>query len=325
MTHISDAITMTFAGIAYGQPEKIPAYMAEAEPVAHWSVAWMPEVDGVPDNFMFLAHDGGDQYVVAIRGTYPNPFSPVYWDNANQDSPFGEMAAWSGDSTGAKISKGTNEGLGNLMALKDASGRTVIDAVKALPESATVTVTGHSLGGTQTPVIALKLAEADVAASLAATSFAGMTPGNHAFARLVTYHPKLKGNLRRVYNTLDSVSYGWDNVCATRNFFNPAPKGGILVKLGLLITSLKLRFGGYGFTAIGTDVPLTGSVQALNVKNDLVAFVIETLHQHMPDTYLDLLGAPDLPFSIIWGAITLPKDHPSLNARPNTGLPVVYA
>jgi hypothetical protein len=309
---LSDALLMTMAGIAYGSPVKIADYLAAAEPTKGWTTAWLPDPGDPPVNFAFLAvNPAGDAYVLAIRGTYPDPFSSAYWDDARQDSPFGEMKAWP-RAQGAKISGGTNEGFQNLITLKDAKGRTLQDYVTSLPVNASVMVTGHSLGGTLTPVLALWLAETFPDLDVSAASFAGMTPGNAKFAALFGPGTPLNGKVRRVYNTLDLVPYGWNRVLATRSFFQPAPQGGLLVFLMLLLTSWRLRMGGYGYTAIGTAVALNGVVRPPWLKCTLPAYVVETLHQHLPDTYLELLGAPPLPFSILVGTAIAPRDHAAI-------------
>jgi hypothetical protein len=321
MTRPADAVLMTLAGIAYGDPARIAAYLAAATPTAAWQVVWSPVVAAAPDNFMFIASDGAGNSVVAIRGTYPDPFSAAYWDDGNQDSPFGTMADWPG-AQGAKISAGTQTALTNLLGLKDANGKGLLDAVAAMPASECLTVTGHSLGGTLAPVVALALVTANPSRQIAATSFAGMTPGNAAFAAL--FDTALPGRVRGVYNTLDTVSYGWDRVWATHGFYQPAPQGGDVVSAMLLATEARLRLGGYDFAPVGLAVALTGSVQAPSIPCNLVAYVVENLHQHLPDTYLGLLGAPPLPFSIIWGSMTVPRDHPMAGRPVSSGGPVVY-
>ncbi|MCJ2080089.1 lipase family protein [Methylobacterium sp. J-090] len=312
----SDAELMTLAGIAYGHPADIPDYL-DRDALTHgvWQAVWIARAEMVPVNFAYLTRnlrDGG--YAVAIRGTYPNPFSPAYWEDGNQDSPFGPMAEWpSGvpsDPGGPdpQVSGGTWAGFSGLLALQDAAGTTLAQALDRLPADAPLSVTGHSLGGTLAPVLALWLAGRDPGRIADVTTFAGMTPGNGAFAALFGPGTALAGRVRRVYNTLDSVPYGWDDVLATRGFFQPAPQGGVLLDLALHATAWRLR--DYGYTAIGTPVPLPGRVEPPSIACTPIAFVIETLHQHMPDTYLGLLGAPPLPFRLGLGAVVAPIDHP---------------
>ncbi|MEO1045576.1 MAG: lipase [Pseudomonadota bacterium] len=322
---VSDAVLMTLAGIAYGAPDDIADYIARAEPTSDgWSVAWLAVPADPPVNFAYMAVNGdGSAAVIAIRGTYPNPFSPAYWDDGDQDSPFGDMVNWPGAS-GAKIAGGTNTGFTNIMALQDSGGNDLAQAVAALPETTQVIVTGHSLGGTLAPVVALKLAELMPQRSIASTSFAGMTPGNRQFAALFSSDSAAGVVARRVYNTLDTVSYGWNKVWATHDFYQPEPQGGLVVKGLLLATEARLKAGKYGYAAIGDPVPLKGAVKPPTIGCDLVAYVIENLHQHMPDTYLALLGAPPLPFSILFGTIVASREPDTAAVSPDHHLPVVH-
>ncbi len=322
MSEVHDDILMTLAGIAYGDPSKISEYLAAAQPTQGWQLAWMPDLQGVPDNFMFMATDGLGHYVVAIRGTYPNPFSEAYWNDGSQDSPFGEMVNWPG-AQGAKISAGTNTGFTNLIALTDDGGKNLIDCLADLPANANITVTGHSLGGTLTPVLALHITNVS-GLKVNATSYAGLTPGNKKFADLFGVGTALEGKVRRVYNTLDSVSYGWDRVWATHDFYQPAPEGGSVVSALLLATEARLKLGGYDYAAVGAAIPLEGVLEKPTIPCTLIAYVIENLHQHMPDTYLSLLGAPPLPFSIIWGSMTVPRGHDAATTAASPSGPVIH-
>ncbi len=322
---VSDATLMTLAGIAYGAPGDIATYLGEAAPTkSDWSLVWLAAPPDPPVNFAYLARSArtGD-CVLAIRGTYPDPFSPAYWDDGAQDSPFGAMVDWPG-APGPRISAGTSLGISNLLTLTDAGGITLVAAVAALQPDNALTVTGHSLGGTLAPVMALHLAGVFPQARITAVSFAGMTPGNGAFAALFDAGTLLAAPVRRVFNTLDSVSYGWNKVDATIDFYQPAPRGGPLVAAMLLATAARLALEGYDYAPVGIDVPLTGSVAPVTIPCDLVAFVFETLHQHMPDTYLGLLGAPPLPFHILFGTIVTPRGGERPLRRPTAYLPVVY-
>lgn len=298
-------VLMTLAGIAYGKPSEIPRYLEEdALTRGEWEVVWSPTQpsDGsAPPNFALIARSSKTgAYVIAIRGTYPNPFSSAYWDDASQDSPFGDMQPWPGVDPGAKVSAGTWEGFGNLIALAQGSV-TLEQAVGQIPAEAEIYVTGHSLGGTLCQVIGLWLTELPSPRTPTVYAFAGMTPGNAAFAALFGPGQPLHGRVWRYNNVLDTVPYGWDRVTATKGFYQPAPRGGYLVEGLLELTKWRLR--DYGYTSIGTEVSLPGTVVDPGISCEIVGYVWENLHQHLPDTYLQLLGAPTLPFTIGVGSV----------------------
>lgn len=334
------ATLMTLAGIAYGDPASIPDYLGASPRTREgWRAVWVAAPPDPPVNFAYLAHNPAEgACVLAIRGTYPNPFSSAYWDDGDQDSPFGAMAPWplvpapngpgpnepGRDGAGPMIGGGTAKGFANLLALTDGAATGLEAAVDRLPPGTTLTVTGHSLGGTLAPVLALHLAQRGTGRAVEAVSFAGMTPGNAAFADLFGPGSVLDGKVRRVFNTLDTVSYGWDEVYRTHTFYDPAPKGGILVSAMLLASAARLALGGYGYTAVGRPVPLPGVLRPVAIPCELIAYVFENLHQHMPDTYLELLGAPLLPFSIVYGSIVLPAGHPAAGPVLQSRPPTVY-
>lgn len=289
---------MTLAGIAYGRPANIPGYLADDTLATRgrWAVHWMPADVDIPVNFAFLARNARDgSFAVVIRGTYPNPLNPAYWEDAGQDSPFGTMVAWPYPAdANALVSKGTWAAFQSVTGLMDTGGGSFVDAVAALPAGAKLFVTGHSLGGTLAPVVAQWARGLTSRPEVCVYTFAGMTPGNAAFADLVG------GATRRYYNDLDSVPYGWDAVLQTRDFYQPAPKGGTLYQDA--IDDMARKLADYPFAAVGTPIRLAGTVDPPRIDIPFVSFLIENLRQHLPDTYLTLLGAPLLPFTIGFGA-----------------------
>jgi len=303
---------MTLAGLAYGDPQKLDGYLAGSQTAA-WRVVWAAAAELVPDTFAFIARDGeSSRYAIVIRGTYPHPLNIAYWNDATLDSPYGPMQPWPGDATGkAKIAKGTSKAFGDILKLQDSAGKSFADAAGALPPGADIYITGHSLGGTLAPVVGLWLSERPVPVTPIVCAFAGMTPGNAAFAALFGPGTRLDGRVWRYNNTLDTVPYGWDRVWSAIGFYKPRPSS-FLVKVAIGFMGLILSF--YGFRAIGTEVPLKGTVNAPVFKSNLVSYVIENLRQHLPETYLALLGAAPLPFTIGFGAIVADGAHPAMAA-----------
>jgi hypothetical protein len=305
-------VLMTLAGLAYATPAYIRRHLA-AGPVAGatWTLLWMPDDQAVPVNFAYLVRDETGRHVLAIRGTYPNPFSSAYWEDAQQDSPFGTMQPWPGATvTGAEVSAGTWTGLRSLLALSG-GGRTLSAVLTGLG-AADLYFTGHSLGGTLAPVLGLWTASANPAPTLAVYAFAGMSPGNAAFAQEYAGQARLSGRSWRYNNTLDTVPYGWDRVLETLSFYQPKPQGGVIVQA--LQLAMALRLVPYDFASVGEEVKLTGVLFPPAVSVDFIAYLIENLSQHLPDTYLTLLGAPVLPFEIGFGPFIRQRSDDALRS-----------
>ncbi len=316
---LNAAAMMTLAGLAYASPSFIADYIPNNEIAGvAWQLVWIADDQADPVNFAFIVRDPArDLCVVAIRGTYPDPFSSAYWTDGSQDSPFGEMQPWPG-ADGAAVSAGTWAGFNGVLELVG-SGQG-LSAVLTSLRGAAIVVTGHSLGGTLAPVLALWASTVNPS-PLSVYAFAGMTPGNAAFAALFGAGTALDGRVWRYNNTLDTVPYGWDRVLETRNFYQPAPEGGLLVETLLLATAVRLA--SYGFAAVGEEIALPGQLQSPVIACEFVAYVIENLHQHMPDTYLALLGAPPLPFTIGIGTV-LDFAPRTPTGAPQRRMPVYY-
>ena len=299
---------MTLAGLAYDQPANIPGYLKSGPLSANgWQIFWIAKAQTDPVNFAFIAVNNQGDYAIAIRGTYPDPFSRAYWDDASQDNPLGSMVPWPGAVNGAKIAGGTMTGFTNVLALSDGS-TSLADTLKALPSKTgtkiKIYVTGHSLGGTLAPVLGLWLTETRSDLDLCIVPFAGMTPGNGAFADLFGPKTALADRVWRYNNTLDTVPYGWDRVYQARNFYQPAPQGGWLVSLAITFMAIRLWLF-YGYKAIGTEIKLPGKLEKPVFKCQLASYVVENLEQHLPNTYLALLGAAPLPFDISFGSVVV--------------------
>jgi len=209
-----------------------------SETLGEWKLVWGPCTyrvtrNGIPDNTMFVAESPDrSELVVSIAGT--NPLSLYGW--LVEDFDVRTLYRWphGAPPKEAMITEGTLRGLRALqqmVVLDHARGgapfpgantslqvflrQWVADRRAESPDAdLSVTVTGHSLGGALSPVVALWLADTigewDPAEKVAVScwAYAGPTPGNAAFARYITR--RMGGRLYRVANSKDVVPHAWN-------------------------------------------------------------------------------------------------------------------
>jgi hypothetical protein len=220
--------------------------------IGKWTPIWGPVAyshtdndTSITDNTMVLLQgkDPSDSakvlYVVAIAGT--NSISIFDW--AFEDFAALEMVQWpapprQGENNlpyftnptktnnhrttdkGSYISVGITTGINNLFNnMRDGDKGTLIEFLKrdvGNQPGAELLVTGHSLGGGLTPVVALALKENqnywNPAGNFTVTAYpyAGQSPGNNHFAAHL--HERMGANhFHGAYNVLDVVPHGYDN------------------------------------------------------------------------------------------------------------------
>lgn len=170
-------------------------------------------------NAIYVARQG-NQYVIGIAGTnfksLHNWFIEDFYVGAQAE--WAEYADTKPPGLPPKISLGTKIGLDNLLRPHAGSGTNIIDflanQLKEADKKVEIVVTGHSLGGALSPVLALALHEKkstwdpNSQATLKVFPFAGPTPGNLAFA--IYYDLRLAANTTRVWNNLDIVPHAWN-------------------------------------------------------------------------------------------------------------------
>lgn len=196
-----------------------------------WKVVWGPALVSsketppytfnpkhVTDNAMYVAQSQDDttQYFVGIAGT--NAISNNGW--FAQDFVVKETVNWPPSFLGLPaqsagyISKGASVGLQNhWLKMTDKKHGTLVNYfAKEVANDSNVTVSGHSLGGCLSPVIATALADAMAAQvpakklNITACPTAGPTPGDVDFAN----HLTSKISYDAMFNQHDMVPLAWN-------------------------------------------------------------------------------------------------------------------
>jgi hypothetical protein len=171
---MTDRSTGTAAELAQKLSDELPGLLKDSD-LDDWAVAWGPMVfknssskSGGPDLVAYVASNAG-LYVAAIAGTNKN---------SNRDKALYDIAIkqnvdwnkWIGQSGGitssppiqsvanpsnATIARGTALGIYDLVTTKStvgpATGQTIFQFLKSLPQGSKLIYTGHSLGGALSP------------------------------------------------------------------------------------------------------------------------------------------------------------------------------
>ncbi|MGB3470044.1 MAG: hypothetical protein WBA51_04410 [Erythrobacter sp.] len=193
-----------------------------------WSCVWGPSRNSDDGNLAFVAKFTPDtmglvpSYVTVIRGTDPfvNPLGISQQLKEDLDIGTQVECGFNGSDPSAKIAIGTKNGLDRIIELTHAKHRSdppttlgafLLKEVGLYQDPAPcVAVTGHSLGGCLSTVVAPALR--DIFAPLTSQpvimpcTFAGPSAGNAAYAAF--YDQTFSPNYRYV-NSLDTIPHWW--------------------------------------------------------------------------------------------------------------------
>jgi triacylglycerol lipase len=225
----SDAqLALTFAAVA--QCPDIADSVAKNAP--GWTCAWQPTA-AINGNLAYIAYNGSSQYVVAIRGSILS-FSWGSFDNwFEQDFNVFFQSDWVYPASSAKpkISRGSNDGLNDLISLKDENGVDLLTflVTNAISNKMSIAVVGHSLGGNLTTVLApwlvyqLQQQQQAVPSPFPVYTFAAPTAGNKAFADA---YDAMFPNSYRYYNEADIVPKASSpvSVASMGLLYSPSPE-----------------------------------------------------------------------------------------------------
>ncbi len=271
------------------------------------ALCWGPvEFSGILDIFpyakMFVAkNESTNEYFVAIQGT--NPFSLEAWGKEDFDvgtsQPFSDLlppyltnplppALLRTEN--ALLSQGTFNGVNFLKDLVCRKTKQNLVEFLAAEQPSYIYVTGHSLGGTLTPVFfayinALVYGGAPIT-NMALWSFAGLTPGgagfNDYFNSLI---PNNQDFLWRIQNSLDVAPTLWDSLSDALDIYEENK----LVCTNPWFDRIEKLFNEANDSGVGYTQPQTGLVISGQFQPGL-SWYDEASHQHSSLTYRDLVG-----------------------------------
>jgi hypothetical protein len=292
-----------------------------------WELAWGPAL--TVGNMMFIAQKAGtDDYALVIRGTDWSFL--IDWV---EDLDILQLVSFPYVRTSdpnVRIAKGTMEGLNALVGMTAAAPTLPAlqpmsplqffnNRAMAAAGNINVYVTGHSLGGCLASVTGAWLqfqtaqwmhtGSTDV--NVVIYTFAGPSAGNASFANYCA--ATFPDALFRVYNEYDVVPRGWQELHVPTQWYNPAPDCPLIVK-GAAI-GLQVTIAHDVYTQAGTPQSLPGTTNPSFAGN----FWSQLGYQHDQNTYLGLLGAPqiDLSATTIVRAATGPNSFAAMIPKLN--------
>lgn len=297
--------------------------------IGDWDIVWGPAVfkdvlSTYADNVMMVAKGTANsslpgQLVVAVAGTNMDS----WYDWLVEDLWVFQTTPWPttnpNPGTHACISKGTADGLSHLLKLipspgMPGSGYDLKDFLGATAASllapTVITVTGHSLGGALSPVLALHLEETQATWDpsgkiiLGCMASAGPTPGNSDFAQYYDRTAVGRATSRQC-NAMDLVPHAWAQSTLKEVSTLYVPEIRQNWEIDALVDVLKFLASGKDYAPICANAPpLLGTINQAAIDRSssiLDQFVAQVSYQHVY-AYFDLLKvmaplAPPSPLS----------------------------
>lgn len=187
-----------------------------------WQLVWGPALHTWPNlnlkpdsidraviNVVFVAQNAAtNEYTVGIAGT---DFKSIY-DWLAEDCNVAGQKSWLGNPANGMLSDGTHNSLALVLGLQPPNGPTLQSYLQSIATiSNTIYVSGHSLGGALSTVIALWIVDAggngaDLSQNVWMFDFAGPSPGDATFS---SYFSLRLPNAQRYWNEHDVVPHAW--------------------------------------------------------------------------------------------------------------------
>jgi triacylglycerol lipase len=302
MAYTDSQIMMTLAAIAYAPAKDIGSYLLPTTNPSNatngdWALVWGPAVTHIDaGNLMFVTYNKStNQYAIAVRGTYPS-FSLALLVDLYEDLDVSHPLPWQYPAVpGALVAGGTIDGLNHIVAFTSdgVAFRTFVES-RIAPSGADIFVTGHSLGGALTTVLAPwlvhQLSQSGAKNAVMPYTYAAPTAGNATFASFYTGLFKVSC---RYYNAIDVVPKAWADLSNIKSLYSspgPACPWELKGTIDLVSDWAKIAKVSYSQpNEAGESLP--------GVPSPTGDFFHEALDQHDHNYYLKLLGAPTVPIT----------------------------
>jgi triacylglycerol lipase len=291
--------------VSYASQSSIPTLVTKVTPLdpgGSWQCIWGPVSNWDNSNLVFIAgyYSGSVPLLVAtvVRGTDVDIDDPIgilvqIWED--MDVPFQGPLPWLNNNN-VLVANGTLDALSSVQGLRSNGQRMDQFLATFLQDPANqnpvLIVTGHSLGGCLTTVVAPWLQNqlnlAQVKAPIVPATFAAPTAGNIAFAK---YFDSCFSYGMRYANSLDLAPLAWRNLSNMDDIYVPCgipiPDVAYVTIIGF-IDAMWLTGAGYSqpFT---NNAPLTGGCY-----KKTTSWYDEGYFQHHTTTYMSLLGGTNI-------------------------------
>lgn len=283
-------------------PNAVATQVTPFSPGGKWHCGWGPVTSDDDANLVYVAvyYDGPNLpptlAAVVTRGTDVD-ISDIWGilQQAFEDFyvPFQSPPPWLPSDSPVLVADGTLYALETIQGF--ASGNQTLLAYLTnflgAPQNSNpvLVVTGHSLGGCVTTVVApwlkVSLGQAGVKAPVVPATFAAPTAGNQAFAN---YYTSTFSYCPRYYNTLDIAADAWSNLYGVSILYDqcgtPVPDAVYIALLGM--DGAMATTGASYAQQNANNAPLGGTCFAIHPAD----WYTQAHLQHGTGTYMRLLG-----------------------------------